>query len=154
MSIAPCLKNYLDQHHVSYELIPHRHTNTSFTSAQAAHVPEECMVKGVLLHDEYGYLLVAVPSTREINIGRINRQTGRQLALAEEGVLPCVFNDCEMGAVPALGEAYGIPMVWDQSLVFQPNFYIEAGDHRALVRLQYQDYMALLQRRSASELMH
>jgi Ala-tRNA(Pro) deacylase len=144
MGISHCLIHYLDQHQINFDLISHRHTDATYNSARSAHIPVQCMVKGVLLHDKEGCLMVAVPSTRGIDLDQINQQTGRHLQLAQEEQLSCIFNDCEVGAVPALGEAFGIPTLWDERLCLQPSFYIEAGDHRKLVRLGYFDFMSLV----------
>ena len=144
MSMSTCLKNYLDHHHVEYQLIAHRRTDTAFNAARAAHIAAGCMVKGVLLHDEQGYVMAAVPANQSVDIDDVNQKMGRQLDLAQEKNLSCILNDCSQGAVPALGEAYGIPTVWDQALMFQPSFYIEAGDHEELVRLNHFDFMNLM----------
>ena len=144
MSMSACLKHYLDQHHVNYNLIPHRPTDTAFNSAKAAHIPMECMVKGVLLHDEQGYMMAAVSPLKEVDLDRVNEQTGRNLELANEEKLNCILNDCEVGAVPAIGEAFGIPTIWDQQLESQPSFYIEAGDHRELVRMSHYEFMDMM----------
>ena len=40
-----------------------------------------------------------------------------------------LFKDCEFGAVPPLGLAYGMSTVIDDCLSEQPEIYFEAGDH-------------------------
>jgi Ala-tRNA(Pro) deacylase len=56
-----------------------------------------------------------------------------------------VFDDCDLGAVPPLGPAYGIESVWDEQLMKEPDLYFELGDHRHLVHVRTQDYLALLE---------
>lgn len=154
MSMSVCLKNFLDHRQINYDMISHRHTDTSFNAAKSAHIPTTCMVKGVLLHDEQGYLMVAVSSTREVDLNQLNRETGRQLELADEEKLSCILSDCERGAVPAIGEAYGIPTVWDEHLAGQPSFYIEAGDHERLVRLGHFDFLDLMEGQQRATISH
>lgn len=144
MSMSPRLKQFLDSHHIPFQVIRHTPTDTAFNAARAAHIPAQYMLKGVLLQDDQGYVLAATTATRSIDLERINRETGRQLHLVSEANLASIFDDCDTGAVPALGEAYGIPTLWDQSLAFQPSFYMEAGDHRELVRVGYYDFMKLI----------
>lgn len=144
MSISPRLKNYLEERQVSYNLIPHTPTDTAFNSAKAAHIPAQCVVKGVLLNDQRGYMLAAIAATRSLNLGRLNTLLGRRLRLTAEAELAGIFSDCIPGAVPALGEAYGIPTMWDSPLAFQPGFYLEAGNHCELVRVGYFDFMKLM----------
>ncbi len=47
-----------------------------------------------------------------------------------------LFGDCEPGAVPALGDAYGIQVIWDDDLKYTSDIYIEAGDHEHLIRIE------------------
>ena len=154
MSISISLKDYLEAKGVEYQLIRHTPTDTAYNAARAAHVPTRCMVKGVLLQDDRGYLMAAVPATRSLDLEELNRYTGRQLQLVEEDELRCILNDCVTGAVPALGEAFGVPTLWDESLAMQPSFYIEAGDHEELVRLGYYAFMALMPEGQRTPLSH
>ncbi len=112
------------------------------------------MVKGILLHDDKGYLMAAISATRSLDLEQFNRETGRHLTLAPEEELHCILTDCATGAVPAIGEAYGIPTVWDEALAGQPSFYIEAGDHEALLRLGYYAFMNLMSEDNRAVLTH
>ena len=51
-----------------------------------------------------------------------------------------MFGDCELGAIPALGSAYGLEMVVEDSLVAQPEMYFEGGDHASLVRISAEQF--------------
>jgi len=142
--MSASLENFLIEHQVDYQLVPHRYTDTAFNTASTAHIHASCIVKGVLLQDQQGYLMAALGADRALDLEQINRQLNRQLTLADENSLSQVFGDCSLGAVPALGQAFGIDTLWDQQLGFQPGFYIEAGNHQELVRLSYTDFMNLM----------
>lgn len=154
MNISNCLKLYLDRHHISYQLVSHRYTDTAFNAAKSAHITTACMVKGVLLHDDIGYLMAAIPANKEVDLDNINSNMQRHLKLVEENSLVCILNDCKKGAVPALGEAFGIPTIWDEDLAYQPGFYIEAGNHEDLIRLSHFDFMGLMDRPLNSSISH
>lgn len=154
MSMSPRLKNFLETRQIPFQLITHAPTDTAFNAARAAHIPAQYMVKGVLLRDQQGYVLAAVSATRHLDIGQINAATGRNLELVAEEELATIFDDCDIGAVPALGEAYGIPTVWDEALTSQPSFYLEAGDHCELVRMGYFDFMKVMAGESRLSLSH
>lgn len=154
MSISPRLKEFLEARQIPFQVIRHTPTDTAFNAARAAHIPAQYMVKGVLLEDEQGYVLAAVPATRSLNLEHFNAVSGRQLKLVDEQALAAIFDDCDTGAVPALGAAYGIPMVWDEPLAFHPSFYFEAGDHQELVRLGYFDFMKLMTEQPSFALSH
>jgi Ala-tRNA(Pro) deacylase len=55
-----------------------------------------------------------------------------------------LFGDCETGAVPALGEAYGLKVIWDDELAYTADVYIEAGDHEHLIWLERRDFRKLM----------
>lgn len=154
MSISIPLKTYLDQHHIKYDLVNHRHTETSVLSAVSAHVPVESMVKGVLLEDEQGYMMAAVPASRQVSMNSIRKHTGRNLRLAGESELSAVIAGCEYGAVPAIGEAFGLQTIWDEHLAAEHDLYIEAGDHQELVHMKQSDFVGLMNKSNRAVITH
>ncbi len=142
--IATRLKWYLDAHGICYEVVHHEHVETSLESAHAAHVPGGRVAKCVLLEDERGYLLAILPASCRLELARVRKQLQRRLEFASEAELGLLFGDCELGAVPPLGAAYGIPTLIDDSLLRMPDVYFEAGDHEDLVHLSGSAFRALL----------
>ncbi|MGI9331575.1 MAG: aminoacyl-tRNA deacylase [Gammaproteobacteria bacterium] len=135
MSIARVLRDYLDDHEVQYELVDHPATGDSMHAAAAAHVPGECLAKAVLLEDDGGYLMAVLPSTRHVHLGLLHKQFERSVGLATEVEIGALFADCDPGAMPPVGAAYGIDTIVDDTLTEQPDIYFEAGDHHTLVHL-------------------
>ena len=144
MAIASTVSNYLAEHDVAYDVLTHPHTATSGESAQAAHVPGTRLAKSVVLEDEQGYLMVVLPSNKQINLGELHRQLNRKLGLATEGELGNLFNDCEIGALPAMGPAYGMETMVDDELAEQSDIYFEAGDHEQLIHVSAETFQTLL----------
>lgn len=66
--------------------------------------------------------------------------------MVEEATLEEVFSDCEPGAVPPIGMAYGIKTIWDpqSSLGNQNEVFFEAGDHQSLVRMSGEQFHELM----------
>ncbi|HYZ32617.1 MAG TPA: YbaK/EbsC family protein, partial [Crenalkalicoccus sp.] len=54
-----------------------------------------------------------------------------------------LFDDCELGAVPPIGAAYGVPVLVDESLDGAAELYFEGGDHRTLVHVGGAAFRAL-----------
>jgi Ala-tRNA(Pro) deacylase len=144
MAIAARLKWYLDANGVEYEIIPHRHTASSHETAAAAHVPEDQLAKSVVLEDEEGYVLAVLPASRRVAIGELREQLNRNVTLANEGELKELFDDCEIGAIPPLGAAYGIASVVDDALLEASEIYFEAGDHEDLVHVGGEEFLGLI----------
>lgn len=144
MTIAASVQKHLSQEAVRYELIEHQRTLDSTHTAQAAHVPGAQLAKGTVLKDEKGFLIAVVPATRRVDLGAMHRRFGRPLGLATEPEVAALFGDCEPGAVPPLGAAYGIDCIFDDSLMEAPDVYFEAGDHRRLVHVSGADFRRLV----------
>jgi Ala-tRNA(Pro) deacylase len=107
-------------------------------------VPGAQLAKGTVLKDEQGFVIAVVPATRRVDLGAMHRRFGRPLGLATEQELESLFGDCEPGAVPPLGAAYGIESVLDDSLMEESDVYFEAGDHRGLVHVSGTDFRKLM----------
>jgi Ala-tRNA(Pro) deacylase len=108
MKSAARLKSYLDQQAVEYELIPHPHTENSMATAEAAHVPGDRLAKAVIVCRDSEYLMVVVRSDYHVHLGLLHRYLGEEIGLATEQEVVQLFPDCEEGAVPPVGAAYGL----------------------------------------------
>ena len=144
MTVAASVIRVLADHGTEYELVPHPKSFSSIQSASAAHVPEDHIAKGVLLKDRSGYVLAVIPASEWIDLRRLSSELGRDLNMAPEAEIDRLFSDCDPGAVPPLGEAYGLEMVLDESLTSLSSIYFEGGDHEHLVRLDGDQFNALM----------
>jgi Ala-tRNA(Pro) deacylase len=144
MAIAATVSRYLSRQGVEFDILSHPHTATSGETAQASHVSGVRLAKPVLLEDEAGYLMAIIPSNRQVNLGELHRQLNRNLGLATERELGALFSDCEIGALPALGPAYGIETIVDNEIAEQSDIYFEAGDHEQLIHVSAETFSSLL----------
>jgi len=144
MSIAIALARYLAEQGVPYDVVQHPHTVTASESAKLSHVPIGRLAKAVVLKGEDGYMLAVLPASCHIQFGDLKRQLGADVAMASEDQIEALFRDCEVGAVPALGAAYGLKVIVDESLSKEPEIYLEGGDHASLVHLSGSTFAKLL----------
>lgn len=144
MSIANRLKTYIDGQGVRYDTIDHPRSLTASAAAHGAHVPGRRMAKSVVVHHELGYAVVVVPSTHRVELGRVQDALGKRLGLASEEEIGDVFADCDMGAVPPVGAAYGLEVLVDESLLHEPEVWFEGGDHRTLIHVDGDGFNRLL----------
>lgn len=144
MSIAKTVIDCLHKDQVPYDVITHRRTVSAREAAHSVSIPADRVAKAVVLRDRWGYVMAVVPASRYVSVGTLSRKLRRTLALAREEGLPPVFKDCERGAIPPLGPAYGLPTVVDDNLVGQPEVYFEAGDHEELIRVSGEQFLLLL----------
>jgi Ala-tRNA(Pro) deacylase len=134
MTIAPTLQKYLDQN-VTYEVIPHDPTSSSMRTAEACHISGEGLAKGIVLRRNGGYLLAVLPASHHIRLAELRRQIGNDVDLADEMEIDQLFRDCAHGAVPPVGECYGLDVIVDDSIQEQPEVYLESGDHETLLHM-------------------
>jgi Ala-tRNA(Pro) deacylase len=144
MAIALTLKSYLEDHHIEYDIVHHKHTEAAIDSARSAHVPTHQMAKAVVLEDKSGYVVSVLPSNNRLNLSWVNEELQRKLELATEAELRELYKDCDSGAVPALSNAYGLKVIWDDQLKHASDIYIEAGDHENLIHLSGDDFRELM----------
>ena len=134
MTIAPTLQKYLDRN-VTYEVIPHEPTLSSMRTAEACHISGDGLAEGIVLRRNGGYMLAVLPASHHIRLSDLRRQLGNDVDLADEREIDQLFTDCAHGAVPPVGECYGLDVIVDDSIQEQPEVYLESGDHETLLHM-------------------
>ena len=135
MTIARKLKNFMDNSGISYDILPHDREVVTSKIAQTAHISGDALAKGVLLKSDQGYLMAVVPASRNVDLAGLSHQLQERLGLATDEETQKIFDDCDPGAVPPCGVAYGMPMIIDEELDQMDDIYMEAGDHTSLIHM-------------------
>ena len=140
------LQDYLTQHQVSFEVVPHPDTFDAQHLAEAMHVPGQNVAKGVLLRVQhpYRYVLAVLPATHRIDLDTLSKRfdgANVQLATAMEIFDHCP--DCEFGAIPPVGSRYGIETLVDQSLADDDYVVFEGDKHDEAIRTKYAEFEEL-----------
>ena len=144
MAISITLAEYLDNEGVNYDLVAHPHTSSSLESAESAHIPGDKLAKCIVLGDGKGYVMAVIPSTHRLDLDSLQEFLGRKMDLVSEMRLNRLFHDCELGAIPPIGKAYGYETVMDNSLMDCEDVYFEAGDHVDLVHMSGKQFHTLM----------
>jgi len=144
MSLPETVKSFLAAHAVEYELISHPKTYTARDSGQAAHVPDDHIAKAVIVEDDQGVAMVVLPGNHWLKLEALNAEMNRAFRIAAESTVDRLFPDCQPGAVPALGSAYGLETCVDEQLTTLANLYFEAGDHEHLVHVGQEAFKVLI----------
>lgn len=145
MSIPSRLSSYLDERGARYDVCAHEHSRSSAETARTAQVPPHQLAKSVIVEDDSGCLMAVVPADRNVMLGALSRLLERRhLRLADETRIAALFADCDRGAVPALGMAWGVETVVDDELVANEVVYVEGGDHECLLRMSHEQFSELM----------
>ena len=156
MAIASRLDKYLREREVDFKVVTHAHSEHSQQTAEKAHVPGDALAKGVLVRDDEGYLLVVLPADYHIELETLKKLLHQDVEMVDENTLRAVFGDCEVGAVPPIGMAYGLKTIWDpkSSLGALDQIFFEAGDHQSLVRISGEQFHELMAPAERGEFSH
>ena len=117
MAIAPTFQKYLIAKNVVYDVVAHEPTKSSMRTAETCRVSGDCE--------------------------DLRMQLGLDVDLAAEYEIEELFDDCMPGAIPPVGECYGLDTVVDDSIEEQPEVYLEGGDHETLVHMSHAQFASL-----------
>ncbi len=146
MTISPRVNHYLQEHGVKYEVLHHSPTRSSVQNAIAAQIPLNAIAKAVVLKDQVdNYMMAVLPASRRLNLHQLEEITESRLKLANEHELAKRFSECETGAIPPLGPAWGMSTFWDSQLGHNADLYLEAGDHESLLHISKDDFVSLME---------
>ena len=136
MTMASTVKGYIEGRPNAFETIAHPKSGSSHETAEAAHVDEGHIAKALILKDSAGAVMVVIPGNVWVNLSAIGKELDRKMVLAEEKYAAEYFPDCDPGAIPPLGPAYGMETLLDTALSSLAYVYLESGDHRSLIKVK------------------
>ena len=144
MAIAPRIEAHLQKVGVNYHLIEHPRSQSSIQSAVSANLSPTQVAKAVIAHDGDKFCMCVLPSNRRLVMDWLNERMHGHYRLASEAEINALFDDCEPGAIPALGQVYGMPVIWDDELNDVQDIYLEGGDHEHLIHLDHGAFLELM----------
>ncbi|MES9946105.1 MAG: hypothetical protein B6D77_17925 [gamma proteobacterium symbiont of Ctena orbiculata] len=144
MSISNTVRSFIERQAIPFEVLTHKHTQSSRESAATAHIKSSHLAKAVIVKEGDDYMMVVVPSDYHVHLGKLHQLLEREVGLATESELAQLFPDCDLGAIPPLGTAYKLITFVDRSLLNRPVIYFESGDHEHLIKVSGNEFAQLL----------
>lgn len=144
MRIPDTVAHHLHAKAVPFTLVSHKRTHESRGTAFAAHIPEHKLAKAVVLEDGKDYCLAVLPANHHIDWPALRAMFHGPVRLVDEEDLPMIFRDCTLGAVPPVGEPYGITTVVERDLAAEEDLYLESGDHEHLLHVDRDGFRQLV----------
>jgi len=142
----PKLKDFLDTNKVKYVVISHSVAYTAAGIAALTHIPGRELAKTVIVKMDGVLAMAVVSASQLVDLAFLKTATGaKNVELATESEFKERFPDCEVGAMPPFGNLYGMPVYAEQSLSNDKEIAFNAGSHRELVRLAWEDFEKLVQ---------
>ncbi len=138
------LEQYLADTGVPYIHTVHGPAFTARDTAHKDHTPAREMAKTVVFLGDGGYGIALLPANTHVDLQELANWLGlSQLRLATEEELIGLFPDVELGAMPAFGNLYNIPVYLDDRLARQPRIAFSAGTHTDTVHMNTVDFIRL-----------
>ena len=124
------LEQCLEQAAASYSFQQHRTVFTAQEVAQTEHIPGQMMAKPVIVNADGNLAMLVLPATEKLDLRKASEVLhAKSMRLASETEFQETFTDCEVGAIPAFGNLYGVPVVVDQMLAANESIVTQAGTH-------------------------
>jgi Ala-tRNA(Pro) deacylase len=147
---ATQLTEFLDTNHIKYSVIGHSAAFTAQGIAALAHIPGKELAKTVIVKVDDKMAMAVLPASSKIDLDLLKQATrAEKVELAAEGQFRSLFPDCETGAMPPLGNLYGVTVLVDRALTKDEEIAFNAGSHRELIRMSYRDFERLVRPRVA-----
>jgi len=140
------LKDFLDNHGVKYTVISHSPAFTAQEIAASAHVPGKAMAKTIIVKIDGELAMAVLPASYGIDFEQLRQVAWAESAeLATEEEFRDLFPECELGAMPPFGNLYSMKVFVEQSLSEDDEIAFNAGSHKELVKLSYNDFAKLVE---------
>ena len=141
---AERVKQYLRSQGAEFETRVHERKYTAQETAAATHVTGRELAKTVVLQTEEGLVIVVVPASSRVHLGKARAALGVEKArLADEAEFSNLFPECEMGAMPPLGRLFAVDMWMDSTFKEKKEVAFPAGTHTEIVKMSLSDFEQL-----------
>ena len=145
MPVSVHIQTYLATQDIPFELIHHYRSEGTAQTAAMASIPLNSMAKAVVMEDhDSHHLMAVVPASHKVKVHDLEKLTRSKLRLVPENKLTQLFDDCDVGAIPALGPAYHMDTFYDTSLLEHEELYLESGDHQCLILISKADFQQIM----------
>lgn len=138
----------LDRAGITYEVLPHAHTERAADEAQALGIAATMVAKTLIVTSPEGNVRAVLPASERIDLrklGELEGESKKNVHLASEETLRRDYPEFELGAVPPVGGAHGDRVVVDQRLAELDTIVLEAGSHDESIRLPTNELIRLTQ---------
>jgi Ala-tRNA(Pro) deacylase len=138
------LREFLDRNQVKYLVISHSVAYTAQGIAALTHIKGKELAKTVMVMIDGRLAMAVVPASLRVDLYRLKKYLGvDSVELASEQEFRHRFSDCETGSMPPFGNLYGMDVFADETLAEDKEIAFNAGTHRELVRMSFEDFERL-----------
>jgi Ala-tRNA(Pro) deacylase len=126
-------------------VISHSPAYTAQGIAAIAHISGKELAKTVIVKIDGALAMAVLPASHQVDLARLKVAAGAGSAeVVPESEFKGRFPDCETGAMPPFGNLYAMLVYADESLAKDKEIAFNAGTHRELMRLAWEDFAKLV----------
>ncbi|MDI6689445.1 MAG: YbaK/EbsC family protein [Actinomycetota bacterium] len=145
MAICPDVKKYLEKKGVSYEHITHPQVFSCIEEAKALRIEADEIAKNLIVKIKDRRAFAVLPGAHRLDMHKLREVMGSSHArLIMEEEMGAEFPRYEIGAVPPLGELFGIPVYVDKRLLDHETVIFTGGTHTDSIRMNCRDFVNLV----------
>jgi len=145
MKVIERLKGYLNKNNINYVLYYHNRTDKKVELANNLGFLEKEFVQTFIVKTKDGYAMTVLPDGQGIDINLFKDsgfKTKAKLVRLDE--VKTLFPDCELGAIPPLGNIYKFPVYIPKALKNFNEIVFHAGTHTDTIKMRYEDFYRLV----------
>jgi Ala-tRNA(Pro) deacylase len=152
MPIPAHISKFLDSQHIAYQSFTHSRAYTAQGTAQAQHLSGKRLAKVVIVVvDNKKQIMAVVPASCRVDLDRLGQLLNTSwIRLATEEEFKDTFPECELGAMPPLGNIYDLDVWMDETLKSCPTITFNAGTHAEIIQMSFFDFDRLVHPRIGS----
>lgn len=134
---------HLERQGVDYEVLLHEPAETGQAEARALGIPEDEVVKTVVLDLRTGHAFAVLPVSCRLDLDLVRKAIdSRHVQLSSEETIARDYPEFELGAVPPLGAMVRTPLIVDTSVVDHEEVVFAGGEQTASIRMRTADLFA------------
>jgi Ala-tRNA(Pro) deacylase len=135
---------YLRREQVSFSVHHHSPAYSAQELAHVEHVPGRMVAKVVIAFADEQMVMLCVPAPCRVSLLRLMDVLATDnVRIAREDEFAAAFPDCELGAMPPLGNLYGMPVWVDKQLALDDHILFQAGTHTDTIDMAFVDFAHL-----------
>jgi len=140
----PC-EVFLREQQVPFSVHHHAPAFSAQRLAKVEHVPGRMVMKVVIVMAADRLVMLCLPAICRVNMLRVMDAVGTDdVRLAREGEFAAAFPDCEIGAMPPIGNLYRMPVIADRLLLADDRIIFPAGTHTETFEMAYTDFARIV----------
>lgn len=142
---AQTLKTIFDNASIPYQCLVHPPGFTAQSLAHHCEIPADQVAKTVIIMLDGEMAMLVLPASFRIRWDRLSDVLNSDLIeLADEEDFTDRFPDCEVGAMPPLGNLFGMAVYCSETLTQQPQITFAAGSYTVAMQIAMEDYLRLV----------